>query len=54
MAISTDVVISLKPNGTAIYNSDIADFLSKGTATTVAGGGQGGDMNQFITLLMFQ
>jgi hypothetical protein len=37
-AISTDVVISLKPNGTAIYNSDfIADFLSKGT-TTVAGG----------------
>jgi hypothetical protein len=47
-AISTDVVISLKPNGTAIYNSDfIADFLSKGTATTVAGGnGPGGAMNQ--------
>jgi hypothetical protein len=28
-AISTDVVISLKPNGTAIYNSDFADFLSR-------------------------
>jgi sugar lactone lactonase YvrE len=47
-AISTDVVISLNPSGTAIYNSDFnADFVSKGTATTVAGGnGQGGAMNQ--------
>jgi hypothetical protein len=46
-AISTDVVISLKPNGTAIYNSDfIADFL-KGTATTVAEWKRaGGAMNQ--------
>jgi hypothetical protein len=44
-AISTDVVISLKPNGTAIYNSDfIADF--KGQQPVAGGNGPGGAMNQ--------